>query len=614
MTERVEERVAVTGEHDPAGSASPLGLIRAHAARDADAVALLGPGDRPVGYGTLAELIEQTVAALRAAGVRPRDRIAMILADDVDAAVLFLAAATAAVCSPLNPAYSADELDRAFTDLSPALLVLSPGVSATARTVAARRGLPVADFTRADSGYQLDLPGGTLAEHAEAPDAGGRLLLQTSGTTGRGKLVPLGWPTMLAGARASASAYGLGPADRRLNIMPLFHVQGLVGSLLAALCCGSSVVCAGSASPADVLSWLAEFDVTWFSASPTMHQRILDAAPADWAPPPTLRFVRSGSAALPPALRERLVARYRLPVVESYGMTEAHQIASTPLLPGATDMVPTGSEIGLRTDDGITTAPGVRGEIVVRGANVIDGYLAPVEANAESFVDGWFRTGDEGELTGRGTLLITGRIKDLIIRGGEKVSPAEIENVLLAHPAIRQAVAFGVPDPVLTEQVAVIIVTHDGHTVGDTELREFARAGLAPYKVPSVIERRQEIPVSDRGKVSRAALAAQVLQGLSEREDTRKPVAAPPQAGPRTPVEAALVGLWAHALRVPSVGVHDDFFALGGQSLEGVALLTMVNESLGTEIDPLTLFDEANTVARMAELIQRQRATLAPSS
>ena len=442
-------------EDTPAGAGglpvpdSPLALVRAHAARGADAVALLEPGGRTLTYRRLGEEVSCLADALRELGVRGRDRVVTVLPDGLDASVFFLAAATAAVATPLNPAYSENELENAFAVIAPALLVLSPGTSAAARAVAARRGVPVAELRRDGDGdsYALALCSGSLGRHVPGPEAGECLLLQTSGTTGEGKLVPLTWPVMLAGARASGRAYDLGAADRRLNIMPLFHVQGLVGGLLASLACGSSVVCAATARPADVLRWLDASGVTWFSASPAMHQRIVEQAPEGWCPPAALRFVRSGSAALPPALRERLETFYQRPVVESYGMTEAHQIASTPLVAGATAMVPTGSEVGFLAGGEIARQAGVRGEIVVRGGNVVSRYVHPGQATTESFTDGWFRTGDEGELTADGALRITGRIKDLIIRGGEKVAPLEVENALVRHPAVRRAAVCGVPIP-----------------------------------------------------------------------------------------------------------------------------------------------------------------------
>ncbi|MFD2421813.1 non-ribosomal peptide synthetase [Amycolatopsis pigmentata] len=597
----------------PPAAASALELVRQHAARRPRSVALIEPGGRSIDYGRLVGVLSSLATALRDAGVGQGDRVATILPDGLDAGVLFLAVATVAVSAPLNPAYSESELDNAFALLEPALLVVRPGLSTTAREVAKRHGIPVAELERDDDSFRITLDEPARRRGPSGPHHGESLVLQTSGTTGQGKLVPLTWPTMLAAAEASAKAYGLTSADRRLNIMPLFHVQGLVGSLLAALCCGSSVVCADTFLPGDILNWLTKHDVTWFSASPAMHQRILEHAPEDWLPPRALRFVRSGSAALSPVLRTALERFYRIPIVESYGMTEAHQIASTPVRLGVTAMVPTGSTIGLLADGVVSTRAGVRGEIVVSGANVISRYLVPEEANATAFVDGWFRTGDEGELTESGELRITGRIKDLIIRGGEKVAPVEVENALKRHPAVRQVAVCGVPGPGFTEQVAAVVVLEEDAAATPGELRAFARSALAPYKVPTLFDYREELPVSSGGKVSRASLARELKLKLPAiGHEAGRPASRDPEDVVRTPLEANLAGLWAQVLGVESVGIHDDFFTLGGQSIEGIALVAAVNQTLHTSVEPLTLFDEGNTVRKMARLIESRR--LLPSS
>ncbi|MER6168356.1 non-ribosomal peptide synthetase [Streptomyces violaceorubidus] len=597
-------------------TATPLRLIRQQAGRDPRAIALIEPGGRSLDYGRLADLVAASVDALHRIGVGGHDRVATVLSDGLDTSVLFLATASAAVCAPLSPAYSQREYDDALKAIAPALMVVAPGLSLRAREAAGRLGVPVAEFARTDDGHELTLTSGTLpgrsatAGSADSADpVAERLLLQTSGTTGQGKLVPLTWTTMLAGAQASAAAYELTPADRRLNIMPLFHVQGLVGSLLTALSSGSSVVCADAPEPDDVPAWLAEHGITWFSASPTMHQRILERAPANWRPPKTLRFVRSGSAALPPALRPELERFYGVPVVESYGMTEAHQVASTPVRAGAAAMRPTGSRIGFLSGGVVRTGTGIRGEIVVSGANVISRYAAPEEATADAFVEGWFRTGDEGELTADGELRITGRIKELIVRGGEKVAPAEVENVLSRHPAVRQVAVCGVPDPEVEEQVAAVVVLKPGAAATPDGLRAYARDFLAPYKLPTLFDFRDELAVGSGGKVSRASLSRELrTKALAALGDTARPPLEPTDV-PRTALETRLAEIWSEVLGRQRVGVNDDFFTLGGQSLEGIALVNAVNKRLpGAAVEPLTLFDRGNTVARMARLIQDRAA------
>jgi oxalate---CoA ligase len=540
---------------------------------------------------------------LRAAGIGEADRVATVLPDSVDSAILLLAILCGSACVPVNPGCADPEFRAVLGTVGATVAITGP----TARgAAAAGLNIPVLRFTGCDDGCQLTGPVVRGAGSPGSPSAG-TLLLRTSGTTAGGKLVPVDWPTMSAAAAASCRAYDLGPDDRRLNIMPLFHVQAVVGSVLCSLWCGSSVVIASPFSPESVPGLLTEHDVTWFSATPTMHRQILDAAPSGWRPSARLRLVRVGSAALPEQLRARLEDFYQVPVVESYGMTEAHQIASSPLptQPPAAGLVPTGSRVAILDASGVPVIrPGVLGEIAVSGSNVIGRYLSPPQENQRAFVGGWFKTGDMGELLADGSLRIAGRIKELIDRGGEKISPPEVEQVLLDHRAVAEVAVFGVPDPVWTEQVAAAVVLQPGHRVDVAELREFARARLAVFKVPSRFVLVDALPLTDTGKVSRRLLA----ETMAAHDVAEEPSARRSQvADPRNPVEAALTGIWAHALRAGGIGVHDDFFTLGGQSLEAVALLSMVREVFGVQIEPLALFDEVTTIALMAELIQRQQ-------
>jgi oxalate---CoA ligase len=289
-------------------------------------------------------------------------------------------------------------------------------------------------------------------------------------------------------------------------------------------------------------------------------------------------------------------------------MTEAHQIASVPLPDGtaAAGLIPTGSRVAILDRAGLpVTAPGVRGEIVVSGPNVVSGYLWPPEENDRAFTHGWFRTGDEGELHPDGSLRIVGRIKEIINRGGEKISPRDVERVLLDHPAVAEAAVVGVPDEVWTEQVAAALVLRTGQQADAAEIREFARTRLAAFEVPYRVVFRTALPLTDTGKVSRRLLAEEFA--AEQAKAAERDQAEPDRVAPRTAVEAALAGIWAQALRMDLVGAEDDFFALGGESLQAVALLTMVQEVFGVEIEPLVLFDDVSTVALMAELIERQR-------
>jgi acyl-CoA synthetase (AMP-forming)/AMP-acid ligase II len=584
---------------------SPLAAVTAVADRSPDAPALVLPGQGHLGYADLASLTRDLIGALEAIGTAPGDCVAVVLPDGADAAVLFLALVTVATCCPLNPAYTQAEYETVFAHLRPSALVVQRDLSAKARRAAESQGIAIIEVDPRPAPdaepFRVRATGRTTRTSPSITSPDEALLLQTSGTTSEGKLVPFTRANIMAAATASCRAYALDSRDCRLNVMPMFHVQGLIGSILASLVCGSTVVCAPNFEPSALLRWLDEFPVTWFSASPTMHRRILDAA-GGRPSRSSLRFVRSGSAALPEALLQELTDFYEVPVTESYGMTEAHQIASTPLepMPGPRGLVPTGSRVAILSADGeISEVPGRRGEIVISGANVIGRYAHPESANRSAFVDGWLRTGDEGELLSNGVLRITGRLKELINRGGEKISPREVEDALLAHASVRESLVFSVPDPALGEDVAAAIVV-DG-TVSDRELRAFAARSLAPYKLPRRIVRVDALPVTDTGKPSRRA-ARELLTSAGPEETT-----APSGGVSLTPLERHLVEIWNEALGRQDVGLHDDFVELGGESLAATALLAMVRDILGAEITPLTLFDRAASVDAMAKLIVRMR-------
>ena len=412
------------------------------------------------------------------------------------------------------------------------------------------------------------------------------LLLHTSGTTSRPKLVPLTHANLAVSARNIGATLELTPVDRCLNVMPLFHVHGLVASLLASLAAGGSVTCTPGFHPLRMLDWLGESDPTWYTAVPTMHQALLARIDGKPEPPARLRFIRSSSAALPRPVLEGLERTFGVPVVEAYGMTEAaHQMASNPPTlagrrPGSVGPA-AGPEIAILSATGEELPAGALGEVAIRGANVFSGYERNPEANREAFTNGWFRTGDEGTLDEDGYLTLQGRIKELINRGGEKISPAEIDERLLAHPAVAEAVAFALPDERLGEEVGAAVVLAAGHDAGERELQEFVAETLAPFKVPRRIVVVDEIPKGPTGKLQRI--------GLAERLELRSPnVGSDGHAGPRSLFERSIAEVFAQVLDIPSPGIDDDFFALGGDSILGAEAVARLREVTGQEL-PLRL-------------------------
>jgi len=586
-------------------------LLAGHAAARPETPAVLGPGRTPLTYGALHRLVRDQGASLREWGIGRQDRVALALADGYDTAVCALVVAANAVCASFNPLLREPELRALLERARPRAVVVQTEDGAAHR---AARSLGIAVLTVSDEPWTLRPltpmgPGGRPVDDSPATAEDTALILATSGTTGGTKLVPLTHRNVLAGASATVAAHGLTESDRRLNFMPLYHVQGLVGSLTSTLVAGSGIICTRGFEAARVPGWVREWGATWYSATPTMHTEILRVSGdvvADLGDA-GLRFLRAGSAALPAALRVRLEDAFGLPVVESYGMTEAHQIASTSLWPGehkpGTVGRPTGSQVAVVRQDGSgVAAPGEVGEVVLRGDNVFGGYLDAPEANRAAFTDGWFRTGDLGLLDEDGYVVLRGRLKELINRGGEKVSPREIDEVLLAHPAVSEAVAFPVPDPRLQEDIGVAVVLADGARLDEQELRRFASGRLAPFKVPRHVVFVDSVPRTAGGKIRRLDLAETMGVTTMTNETTGE---APDIAA--TAVETAVAGLWQKALGLPEVGLDDDFFFLGGDSLTGAQVLQMVVDVFGVELSSFAMYDEANTVRTMAALIQRGR-------
>jgi oxalate---CoA ligase len=434
----------------------------------------------------------------------------------------FVSVAAAAIAAPLNPAYTAEEVEFYLSDLQATALVLPRGFESPAREVAQRRGILV--FALEPTGgaagaFQL-VPEAPLSRSREAKSDGPgertdiALVLHTSGTTARPKIVPLTHANLCASAQSIAESLALGPDDVCLNIMPLFHIHGLIAAVLATLAAGASVSCTPGFNALKFFAWLEEVHPTWYTAVPTMHQTILSRAARNQSilEKSRLRLVRSSSASLPSSVMLELEQTFRCPVIEAYGMTEAaHQMACNPLPPRARKPgsvgVPAGPEIAIMGADGALLPAGAVGEVVIRGSNVTGGYLRSANANARAFIDGWFRTGDQGQFDTDGYLHLTGRIKEIINRGGEKVSPLEVDDVLRQHPAVEQVVTFAMPHDKLGEDVGAAVVLRAGTNLGERELQEFAAARLAPFKLPRRIVFVTEIPKGPTGKVQRIGLA-----------------------------------------------------------------------------------------------------------
>jgi acyl-CoA synthetase (AMP-forming)/AMP-acid ligase II len=462
------------------------------------------------------------VAALNAKGIGRNDRVAIVLDNGPEMAAAFLCVAAGATAAPLNPAYRAEELEFYLSDLAAKVLIIERDKASPAVEVANKLGVPIVRLVampgKGAGSFVLEFPDSLATTKPAKPGPAApediALVLHTSGTTSRPKIVPLAQRNVCASARNIRTTLALTAADRGLNIMPLFHIHGLIAGTLAPLSAGAEMCYTTGFNALKFFHWMAEVHPTWYTGVPTMHQAILSRASKNTqvikANP--LRFIRSSSASLPPQVLQELETVFGAPVIESYGMTEAaHQMSSNPLPPAkrkpGTVGIAAGPEVRVIDAQGNPVPPGESGEVAIRGENVTSGYENNPKTNAEAFIKGWFRTGDQGVMDAEGYLTITGRLKEIINRGGEKISPREVDEVLLDHAAVQQCVTFAVPHDKLGEDVAAAVVLREGAQAGEKELREFVATRLADFKVPRKILILPEIPKGATGKIQRIGLA-----------------------------------------------------------------------------------------------------------
>ena len=481
------------------------------------AISVAGGGPA-VTYHQLRQQVDSLIGQLNQMGLGRGDRIAMALPNGLEVIASFLAASTVGTAAPLNPAYTRDEFKFYLEDTGARALIVPPGNCEEARAAAGDTVLRIEANLDSDGRVQFSAAATAgdprPCEYPEPDDIA--LILHTSGTTSRPKRVPLSHANLLTSARNVAETYQLTANDVSLCVMPLFHVHGLVASTLATLFTGGTVVVPPKFNPLSFWSIVRDHRATWYSAVPTIHQVLLSRAKAARpAGAEQLRFIRSCSAALAPQTMADIEERFGVPILEAYGMTEAaHQMASNPLPPADRKAGSVGRgtavEIGILDKAGAQMPAGKVGEVSIKGANVFVGYEGNAEANAESFSNGWFRTGDQGYLDSKGYLMLVGRIKELINRGGEKISPREIDDTLLTHPAVAEAVCFGIAHRVYGEEVAAAVVLKAA--ASESDLIAHCRASLADFKCPTTIYIIDSIPRTATGKIQRRNVAAAITK------------------------------------------------------------------------------------------------------
>ena len=500
-----------------------LELIRKAAG---NAAAMDAPGQESLSYGALLNLVEKTVLTLNRNGVHRNDRVAIVLPNGPEMAASFVAISCGATAAPLNPAYRKPEFDFYLSDLDAGALVVEENSNSPSLEAARDLKIPVMLLKKGTSltagEFVLESMDKIQPDEAvTAPDFAGRddvaLVLHTSGTTSRPKIVPLTHGNICASAKNIRTTLALTAADRCLNVMPLFHIHGLIAAILASISAGASIYCTPGFNALKFFAWLEEARPSWYTAVPTMHQAILARAGQnkERIRKSALRFIRSSSASLPPRVLHELEETFSAPVIEAYAMTEAaHQMTCNPLPPGTrkpgTVGIPAGPRVAVMDGTGNLLKQGSTGEVVIQGENVTAGYDNNPAANRANFVNGWFRTGDQGVMDEDGYLTITGRLREIINRGGEKISPREVDEVLLDHPAVSQAVTFAVPHDKLGEEVAAAVVLNDEETVDESEIRAFASDYLAGFKVPKKVLILDDIPKGATGKVQRIGLAVKL--------------------------------------------------------------------------------------------------------
>ena len=594
---------------------SILEILRRQANQQKNGVALTAPERVELSYQRLAEHVTKTANVLSGLGIERGDRVAIVLPNGPDMATTFLAVASIASSAPLNPHYQAPEYEFYLSDLNAKALIVEAGDNSPVIEVARKHHILIIRLQPANEAGVF-----TLHAESEVAQLSNRkieanqaedvaLVLHTSGTTSRPKIVQLTQQNIIASAQNIAETLALKNDDRCLNVMPLFHIHGLMAAVMGSIWSGASIVCCPGFQAPKFFTWLETFQATWYTAVPTMHQSILLRAKdnQDILARTQLRFVRSSSASLPPSVLEELEQTFQAPVIEAYGMTEAaHQMTSNPLPPqvrkSGTVGLAAGPEVAIMDEADNLLPNGEIGEIVICGANVTPGYDNNPDANASAFSNGWFRTGDQGFKDPEGYLTITGRLKEIINRGGEKISPREVDELLMSHPAVLQAVAFAIPHSTLGEDIAAAVVLHTDQTISEQALREFASQNLAYFKVPQQIKILDKIPTGSTGKLQRIGLA----EKLEVKENNSSE--ALDWTLPRTKNEKLISEIWVDILGLraqddrPAIGIHSKFLDLGGDSVLAIQIASRINHSLAIDFPLSTLF-ETPTVARLAEAV-----------
>ena len=590
--------------------------IRHFAETQPEHPAMVSSGFAPLSYGELQVQIEELQAALRGAELGPCARIAVAMPNGSQAALAIVAVSCSAVSVPLNPRQTLQELDRCLAAVRPDAVLLIKGDHSEARRAAEGRDLSILEVSPAKGGiigFQVveprtrrTMPDGPNEPDLEAP----AFIFQTSGTSAEPKLIPFSHRNMLAAAARHQAWYKLTPQDRCLSVTAPFYSHGLTVTIFTPLLTGGSIAFPTDATKFEYAEWFTVLKPTWYSAGPTLHHLILDrtALMSDASAKHSLRFITGGGAPLPLNVLRGLQNTLDVPMIEHYGTSEAALTASNQPPPApckaGTCGVPSPDTLIIVGDDGNRVPPGKQGEILVGGPTLFSGYLDAPELNRRCFLDGWFRTGDIGSLDADGFLTIHGRKTEFINRGGEKVSPIEVDQALMRHPAVAEAAAFSIPHPRLGEDVAAAVVLRPGMNASAFELRRHLQDQIALFKVPRRIVIRNRLPKGATGKV----LRRQLTESWQDEPAPASQITAPESHDGRfVDLVVQITAIWERLLNIAPFNLEDDFFEMGGDSLLAVNMLAELDQLTG-EVVPASILFDAPTIRQLAQkLFERSK-------
>jgi len=555
--------------------------------------AIVIPGRNPITYKELYPKIQTVQSAFRNAGITQGSLVAIFLRDPYEMAIAHLAIASGSICIPLPQEPTPDEAFRLLSNSGAQYIITDTNFPESLRLIVNDLSIREIMFSSLNIYPDKDPPQQDFSIKDIA------YILQTTGSTSQPKLVPITHEAISFSCLGTKHSLEISHQDRCLNFLTLTNIQGLISSFLMPLISGSCCILTGFYDKRAFNDWLADLKPTWFSAPPAIYQNIIQNIPSKSIKQKTqsLRFIRSGAAAMNIKLASELEEFFSVPLIESYGMTETIHLTGNPVSHRRLGSVgkQVASEIAIFNVKNKRCKPFETGSIRVRGRSIVGSYLNDQEATKTSFKNGWFCTGDQGWFDDENYLYLTGREKEIINKGGEKISPFEVENILLRYPGIREAVVFGIPHPSLGEEVAAAIVVNVNMVVIEAEIKDFLRELLTFSKVPVRILEVAKLPKSESGKVIRRNLAQSLLDQISNHENNS-------DYKVRTPVEN-FVGQWfSIVLNQPVINVDDDFFSLGGTSLDAAELISSISKVLNGPLNILALI-KAPTVRKFAQFL-----------